>query len=442
MIVAFAMVLGGGGSSAPGSELLLEIAVALAAAAWLVLRRPGDKGVSPIAMTLAALVVVVPLVQLIPLPSSVWQQLPGRGIEAAGLGLVDAAGSWMPWTVSSTRTGASLFATIPAALVICLASALDRRGRGMLQATIGGLGIASLLLGALQLADGSERTWRFYVDNPGYLNGFQANRNAEADVLLIAAAAFVCALAPRSRTASASAWQTPLAAGGGALLLLGCVLTGSRAGIVLIVPVLLTLLWHQRAWVRGRHKMVASAAGLVSLVGMVALAQSPPTALRQVADRFTLQRDVRADLWRDTLPALTGVWPAGSGVGTFRPLFEASEPLTAVDPTRPVRAHNDYLEFALEGGVAAVIVLGGYVIVLTTVFVRAARRASGRDWSTLTFAAVTFVVIALHSFVDYPLRSMALAILGAAASGLLVAVLRDTRARDEAWEPELELQRG
>ncbi len=432
-MVAAAIVLGGGGSSAPLSETILEVIIAIMAAAWLFVRRTADRACPRSAAILAGLLVVLPVLQLIPLPPEVWQRLPGRAVEADALGLVGARSAWMPWTISPARTWAALIAIAPPAFVLIAASMLDRAGRRALLVTIAIMGVASLLLGALQLADGIERTWRFYDDNPGFLNGFQANRNAEADVLLIAFAALVGLVDPNPRDDDArSSLNVAIVVGGGLSLLLGCVLTGSRAGIALTVPLVLLALipWRTRL-ARGAGRAMLVAVPFLVL-GCVVLVQRRGEALGLVIDRFTWSRDVRADLWRDTLPILRSVWPIGSGLGTFRPMFIAGEPLTSVDPTFPVRAHNDYLEIVLEGGIAAVVIVAAYVVAVMSRFMRARRVASARDGGSLGFIAATGLIIAAHSLVDYPLRSMAIAILGAAASGMLIGIVRDGSGEREA----------
>lgn len=434
LFILAAIALGGGGGVAPLSETMLELATALMALVWLIRSRAGVR-MPAIALAFAGLLVVLPLLQLVPLPPNVWQTLPGRAGEARALALVGRADAWMPVSISPARTFASLLALGPAVLALSFASALGRRGRTTLLAAIALGGLASVLLGALQLADGVDRTWRFYADNSGFLNGFQANRNAQADVMLITAAAAVATFAGLRRDiGDRRALAGAITAG--AILLLGCVLTGSRAGIALIplVAIGLALTWQGDR--PGRRTLaIAALVALAPVVVLVLLLNNP--AIQAVAARFTWDRDLRLDLWHDTWTAIASHWPAGSGVGTFRPAFLGAERLEMVEPTNPVRAHNDYLEFLLEGGAVAVALLTAGAGLLIVAARRALRVARGGDIAQLAFCATALVVIALHSVVDYPLRSMALACLAASAVGMLFAIGREpeTRGRGECAHP-------
>ena len=421
---AIAMVFGGGGSSAPRSELTVELAAAATLVIWLGFNREraGASRIPAAAALLACPLVLLAVIQLIPLPSGIWHDLPGRDVEHGALALVRRTHAWMPWSVAPSRTLASLLSLGPPMLALGLASTLDRSGRNALLLTVTVIGLLSVLLGALQLSDGVGRTWRFYFDNPGYLNGFQANRNAQVDVLLIALAAGVAA----SRSVRGAVGAKPAAGAAIAVSLvfmLGCVLTGSRAGIAMIAPVaaLAVAAWKPEAW-RARPLMVGVVVAALMVAVAVPLLVENNQALQQVASRFTWDRDFRLELWHDTRRAIAAYWPMGSGLGTFKPVFIAFERLAVVDPTRPVRAHNDYLEFTLEAGVFAPLLLALGFSMLCYCGMRAWRSGVARDWPHLVFCVTTLVVIALHSIVDYPLRSMAIAQLAAIAAGMLVAI--------------------
>ena len=109
VLIAAAMAVGGGGSPAPFPEMLLEwgaLAI-VAAVAW----RDRDPAPRPrLALAFAAALLVLPALQLVPLPPGLWRSLPGREMEAAALALVDAEDRWMPGSVSPPRTLVALLA--------------------------------------------------------------------------------------------------------------------------------------------------------------------------------------------------------------------------------------------------------------------------------------------------------------------------------------------
>ena len=181
---------------------------------------------------------------------------------------------------------------------------------------------------------------------------------------------------------------------------------------------------HAAGIARGIAKGLALGGGALLLVAAGALFVADNTRLGAVLARFDFGRDARADLWQDTLTAVANFWPVGSGVGTFTRAFLPFERLIAIDETFPNRAHNDYLEFALESGLAGVIVLLFAAFVVTRLAMRAWRLHPAQR-PTVLFALGILMVIGLHSLVDYPLRTMALACLAGMAAGLLGAIARE-----------------
>ncbi len=431
IFVMAALGFGGGGSSAPRSELILQLFAALAAAAWLLVsREPGiNRQAHQRLWILAGVLLALPCLQLLPLPPAIWQRLPGREQELAALELVGAGAAWMPWSLTPARTLASLLATLPALLTMGMVAGLDHEKRGWVIAAIAGMAFVSLLLGALQLAAGMALGWRPYgIENLGFLNGFQANRNAQADVLLIGLVASAAALrvwSDRRRTS-----VDVIFAAIAALLLLGCVLTGSRAGMALI-PVALAaaaMIWlPQRN--RGRAALLGLGAVLAAgAAGFLVLRQT--AAVGRSLERFASERDFRWELWQDTQYAIMQYWPFGSGMGSFKPVITAAERLEVVDPTSPVRAHNDYLEFTLEAGVFGLMVLSFVAVWIGWMAIDAWRRRNPATRPQIVFAYAVMTIIALHSLVDYPLRSMALACLAGVAAGLLAPSSASRKVRE------------
>jgi hypothetical protein len=86
-----ALVLGGGGTSNPTTELVLHPLMALLVALPLINSRLAEglwRPVPRLAWAMAALVLVVPMAQLVPLPPALWQSLPGRAAEMQSLALI------------------------------------------------------------------------------------------------------------------------------------------------------------------------------------------------------------------------------------------------------------------------------------------------------------------------------------------------------------------
>jgi exopolysaccharide production protein ExoQ len=449
LFLACAIALGGGGSPNPGTELLLQLVFVAAALAWLWL--PAEDGSIPRPQArsfwlIGVLVVALPLLQLMPLPPEVWTGLGGQDDRVAALALVGREHTWQPLSRSPARTLAALLAMIPALFAFFTTASLGARGRWWIAGAIAAMTLAAALLGALQISLGVLGGPYFYEQNSATLTGFQANRNSTADVLLIGIAASAAFLVPsllaRDARSEGGGRFAPLGDRRTAAILLAVLtavlffatlLTASRIGIALL-PVALLGAWAilYPALARlGRLRLVPALLALLAVpaIGLIAW-QSGNRALGTVAERFVFSGDPRLDLWRDGLFAIKQAWPFGVGLGGAQPALIAAERLEVLDPYVPNRVHNDYLELALEGGLPALAILAVIGVILAFAVWRSWReRPQERHLTVL--GIVILLVTALHSFVDYPLRSMALACLIGTGAGLLMSTPR----RSAADEP-------
>lgn len=419
------IAFGGGGSPAPLAELVCELLAVLALAGWLLaspradLVRPGGL----LAVVLLAL--VVPLIQLLPLPPGIWQSLPGRGDIVAALELAGTADSWQPLTIAPYRTLAALLALAPPLVMLWFAArSTDRELFGLVTA-VAAMCLVAVVVGAGQLAQGPGGWLDFYATgDTGILHGFNANRNTAADILLVGIVA-LAALWSQWHPAQARVPSLALA-GLGALLVLGVFLTGSRSGIALTPLALGFALAIVRTDKGGPGKLPGRKAWLaLSMLGLAAAAafwwwRTNP-AIARVLARFDFAGEFRPELWRDAWYAVWQYWPVGSGLGTFIPAMLPSERLEVVDATLPNRAHNELLELALEGGLPLLACWGVVAAIVLWRLPRALSAGSNLPRQYGLLAAAILSIAALHSLVDYPLRSMAMASLVAMAVGIVLS---------------------
>jgi O-antigen ligase len=456
LFIVLALILGGGGTPNPTTEITLELLFVGFALGWLRLSHseagpesaPGDR----LVLLLVAIPLVIPVVQLIPLPPAIWTALPGRENELAALSLVGAQDSWRPISLSPSRTLASLLAIIPAAFCCYAASRLTLHERRLVLLAILAMAVVTSIFGAIQLSAGDPGISLYPEHHVGWITGFQANRNAAADVLLIGLLALAVLGAPYL---AGSRRKLPmsldrrslsmLVAGLGLLLLAAIVMTGSRTGILLIlvagaaVVAILSLGRKASRFTAIPGAIVVLAIALALGVVVVFGALTEQSALVRVAERFSDFGQSRANLWEDAWFALRQYWPVGFGMGGFEPAMLPAERLEFLDASLPNRAHNDFLELGLEAG------LLGYVMVaaaVTTCIAMACR--AWRDGTEMrghvVFAMAVLLSVALHSVVDYPLRSMAVACLAGVAGGFLAR--RTSPARHAASFEAGELVKG
>lgn len=423
LALGLSMLLGGGGSPAPMLELILQLAIALLLGLWLSGATDALHRVPRQVWWIVGLVLALHLVQLVPLPPGLWRSLPGRENAVAALELVGADHTWRPWSLAPLRTLSSLLVAFSALVCLAMTSGLSGPARWRLLWAVGTVGLASLLVGAGQLSGGAGNPLRFFDPEEIFLTGFQANHNSTADVLLItllALSALACHALDRGWVSLGGLRLALTILAADCVIVLGLFLTGSRAGLALLpLALIIQYLMFQPVGQIRWGRLLAASTGAAGIAAISIMMLRGNRAIEAVLSRFTLQGEFRPELWRDSLFALGQYWPFGAGQGNFVPVMMAVERLEVVDPSLPNRAHNDYLEFAIESGLPGLFILLAIAILLIFAALRGLRRAGIHERPQLLFALGTLGIIALHSLVDYPMRSMALAALAATAAGLL-----------------------
>lgn len=415
LLLVAALMFGGGGSIAG----LLNLTVQLVALGLLALNgqvvldffRTAPRFI--VCLVCGAL--LLPVVQIIPLPPMIWQSFPGRSLVVESLQLVGRQGDWMSLSLNPRRTIVAFLALVPPLAMLVLSWKLPDEDRRKLVWAVTASGAFVVLLGGQQLATGNQHFVLFAeAFGSSDLQGTFANHNAAGLFLDIALCALIGAYPTRPRKL---AWPV----GGavvGVLLLVGLVLTRSRSSMALsLVPMILLTyrLWRARKGKRNFRRLVISAIAAASLlgVGIVGLVVGNQRVQHSLS-RFDKIQDPRPAIWSDTLVSIGRFWPVGSGVGTFDEVFQVDESLETITPGRAARAHNDYLEAALESGLPGIILMAGWLFAVTAICLRAARQG-GRD---LVSVAV-FALLAMQSILDYPLRNQTLL----CVAGLMLALM-------------------
>lgn len=425
MLVALIMVaclFGGGGSAYGLSNLVVQLA-ALTAAALMpaAFRRFAANAGWPLALLTCA-TLLLPLVQLLPLPPDVWTALPGRTLIAEAVGAA-GAGAWRPLTVNVARTLVAFIGLLAPFAVLAIGLAQGRRGIELAKLAVVGAGVASVLLGTLQVL-GQDQFALLYpeIEMPGVLFGFFANRNSTA-IFLVACLLVLCSL-PARRPLSPKWFAEMVAA---VLIVTGVVLTQSRTGLVLLaLPAGLMALRMLVGWLERRGKGEGGGASLSVVVGALAalvlglgaIASLPGTRVETVLARFEKGDEQRPAMWEDARYAVGRYWPAGAGMGTFDEVFQLDESLENISPRRAGRAHNDYLELAIEAGPAGLVLAALWA--LWVLWAAWAARSTPQRWSALAGAGI-LMAIALQSLLDYPLRNQTMLCMAAFAVLLLAS---------------------
>jgi len=420
-VVAF--LLGGASRENALHTMIAELAAipVLAAAAWQCARFTLTRSqLLPAALMVA--MCLVPLLQLAPIPLAVWSLLPGRDlskavIEAANIPLDAARTSLTP-----EESLKSLLWLIPPLAVFLATLTSSTRQRVWLVTAALGLCVVSLVLGGIQISDREASLFRLYpTTHVGLPVGLFANRNHQG-IAMAAVIPFAAVLAGLigEATADRRRLKTIIYACLVGLLMTGVLVTRSRAALALSGLALLAsfaIFWaggRARQWRRG--PVIAIGATIVLLVVVAQF------ALAAVLARFDAlgEREGRFEAWPTILAAAASLQPAGGGLGSFDAVYRSVEPVELMTPLFFNHAHNEYLELWLEGGILFPIL---YILITAWFFKSTWRAWRGRttEASKLARAAsIAVVLLLLHSIVDYPLRTQALACLAALSAACLI----------------------
>jgi len=416
LFVVICFLFGGNSRFQLLADLVLRLVSILAIGYALVRMTPGDRRrARPFAWAILAFGALM-AAQLIPLPPSLWNAMPGHGFYRDALTTVGLADGWRSWSMSPDLTLNSLFALFPLLAAALLFAVLDNDGRRWVLNTLLACLAIGALLGMLQLVSGS-----YYVyphNNEGTGVGFFANRNHQALFLAIG----IILIFGRWQLAEHRSALPRVAAMLGAVLLLFPVLivTGSRAGLVAGLIAFTaggavfarSLIVGQIGWKR----LAIPVAGLT--VAGLALAVGAMSSRQVVLQRLFETRSTigTTELRTANLPALIETtktfFPLGAGFGTFDAVFRRFESNALLRPTYFNHAHSEPIEILIEGGLPAALLMIGLLVWVarrSSVLVSPPKRSSIIVLSQV--GVLGLILLMLGSLVDYPLRTPFLGVL-------------------------------
>lgn len=298
------------------------------------------------------------------------------------------------------------------------------------------MGFFSVLVGLMQVAQGTSSSIRFFeFTNIEDAVGFFANRNHFAALLytltLLAAAwagnnGIAFGLEKNRNKFSTASIVSQLASFSVLAVLIGAqVMTRSRAGMILTVAAL----FGAFLLVQFGQRSTGGLPPIWLMIGAACLAVilSIQFALYRALDRFALDSapDARIAFARNTSEAAKAFMPFGAGLGSFVPVYAMFEkPRDLMAEGYANHAHDDFLEIWLETGVAGVVLTGLFVIWLlwrsTQVWRRSYRGGLEIDRFLVRAGTLAIALLLIHSMVDYPLRTGAMMAIFAFLSALLI----------------------
>ncbi|MER9157475.1 O-antigen ligase family protein [Mesorhizobium sp. M0778] len=178
-------------------------------------------------------------------------------------------------------------------------------------------------------------------------------------------------------------------------LLLLLLAAGSRAGVLigLAITVLSVVFLSARSRVSGFSVLLIFVGLSIYTIG----------AWTKIEAEVVDPAFGRAEFARTTTDGIKQNWATGVGFGNFQKAYQIYEKEGMIFKQYVNHAHNEYLEIAFEGGVLAILLMIAYFLLLSAALARIRRDPLQKA----AFLSVSFLLI--HSLVDYPLRTEALA---------------------------------
>lgn len=121
----------------------------------------------------------------------------------------------------------------------------------------------------------------------------------------------------------------------------------------------------------------------------------------------------RGEFAATTVDGIKDNWLLGVGFGNFEKAYQIYEKEEMIFRSYVNHAHNEYLEIIFEGGVISGVILIIYLIILWSAYVKGGRSPFQKA------ALLSILFLLVHSLVDYPLRTMALALTFAYLNAIL-----------------------
>ncbi|MEQ7872941.1 O-antigen ligase family protein [Sphingomonas sp. ASV193] len=404
-------------------------ALRLAAVAIIVVTLPGEREASfrqPMRLALAC--GAIALVQLVPLPGGLWASLPGHGFYADHYALMGMAVPALPLSLDPDATVAAMLSLLVPIAVFTTMSLNDGPRPVRAVAAILAVALLGAVYGIVQWRSGSQQAYLYPISDWSTAPGFFANPN-HMGILLIAAIPLATALASdRWRAHRRRSRRLPPLVAIAAVLLVAIMvipLEQSFAALLLLPPVVIASALIPE-WKNPRFRKVGLGAMAVLLLlgataGVVLIGRDSPAGETSIS--------IRSDIWQRTIRAAADFAPLGSGFGSFERTFPRYEDPAKVDLTFVNHAHNDYLEAAMEGGIPTLVLVALFLLWWGRQVRRAWAAGAGSPFAR--GASIAGTAILLHSIVDYPLRTPAIAAVFAACAAMVVAPLKITGATNE-----------
>jgi len=194
------------------------------------------------------------------------------------------------------------------------------------------------------------------------------------------------------------------------LMAVAVVLTGSRGGVIAYLATFgICLAGQLRGGVRAKLPLMLGAGAFGLFVVFLVIFLGGADALLRSTGLQSAAEDIssgRTHFWSVAWRVFTANPIVGSGMDAFGVAFTQFD--TRNGFFRIEQAHNDYLQILADGGVIGFAIVASFIFLLVMKGVAAFKDASASEFQRVTRlgAFAGCVGILVHSFVDFPLRTV------------------------------------
>ena len=353
------------------------------------------------------LFVIVHFIYLLPLPPSIWTELAGRERIVEGFNLIGSNLPWLPLSLAPEKTLFSLLDFLPPlAMIMMIGGVASDREMRVLFWAIPIFATFTVLLAIAQVSGVSQQLYFYDFTNASYGVGFFSNTNHQASFLLMALPFAISLYKTISRQTNNGDDRAALSLSvvTSIFIVLGILLTGSIAGYLLLIPILLISLYLCVSKMRIKKAYLLGVA-IILVGGIVIDFIFFGNYLREFLANFNQTgQGSRQVMFATTNEAAMEFFPLGSGPGSFADVYKM---YGMVGKSSIPHAHNDFLELFLELGLVGIALGGGFLVWWGKQIITIMRKASGSSLLAKC-ASLSMMSVIIHSAADYPLRTISL----------------------------------
>lgn len=365
------------------------------------------------------------VVQLIVWPVEFWRHLPGRSLIYSGFVDLEIAPSVQPISLDAESTLSSLgYFLTPIFAVLCCARVRTEKLKLVAPWLVALLSAMTVSLGFAQAIEGeSSNLYLYDFTSEGLPVGFFSNVNHQACFLVIALPFLIALLKqnlPKADDSDRAVATIMFAVGLALICVVGIIAARSMAGYALLAFCLIA-----NIFLMSFHSVFQKAKWL----GVLTVVVIPTLAFALVLGLISANSEVeffaesglqRLRIWDTTWAAIQDHWIVGSGLGTYEQVIPLYEDSDAVTSTFVAKAHNEYLQVLMEGGIAGTTIL---IVCIWWVVLKTTELWSESSSEPLLLiqkaASFALIILSVHSLVDYPVRTPAMSLIVGLCVGLV-----------------------